>query len=142
VLDRLDGQGRVALGAILGAVVAALCCVGFVTAKDDGPAPAENMLPLALTSEPGVVTGVAVASVSGRPVRTVIRATLTTSGTTPTTTASPAMTPTTVAMTTTTIATTTDVATTTTTTTRRTTTTTTTTNTRVTTRRTCSWLIC
>jgi hypothetical protein len=49
VLARLGGQGRVALGAILGAVVAALCCFGVLTAPSGDAAHADEGVPQAVS---------------------------------------------------------------------------------------------
>lgn len=126
-----------ALGAILGAAVTALCCVGMFTAKDTPPATPENLLPLALTSEPAVQTGVATPVGAGHAAPA---AAVTTVGTT--TTVQPTTTTTTAARTTTTTVTTTTVTTTTRATTTERPTTTEPPPTTTTTRHPCSLLFC
>jgi hypothetical protein len=84
VLAQLSGQGRLAVGAILGAATAALFLVGITTGPDTVVGRAE--LPLAMTDVPGT-SGTSQIGVpaGGNTMTAVVSATVTTATTTSTT---------------------------------------------------------
>jgi hypothetical protein len=84
VLAQLSGQGRLAVGAILGAATAALFLVGITTGPDTVVGRAE--LPLAMTDVPGT-SGTSQIGVpaGGSTMTAVVSATVTTATTTSTT---------------------------------------------------------
>jgi hypothetical protein len=83
VLAQLSGQGRLAVGAILGAATAALFLVGITTGPEVAVGRAE--LPLAMTDVPGT-GGMAVPTSVSTVLSGTISATTTAASTTPTTT--------------------------------------------------------
>jgi hypothetical protein len=96
----MSGQGRVAVGAIAGASVVALVCIGFTGGLAPGPTQSSAVpgdVPVVMTADPGTSTTqniypVSISTTGSVPLTTTISATTTTTTALTTTTTAPSVT--------------------------------------------------